>query len=172
MAKRPTIDSVNTALSKWKTRLKRAVTAIDKLEKQKRRLEKKASVPARVYAKIVDETIRPHRPVKPGIVAVPPRPRGQADLANLGETLGPAIRESAQDAGLIPKDQPAPADLSIPSYLRRTPDPIAEQIKEEQAATKKAKARGRIDKLKAKKSGETKKMPLTGKAALDHIRNG
>jgi hypothetical protein len=159
MAKRPTITSIDTSLTRWKTRLKRAVTAIDKLEKQKRRLQKKTSIPAstlvaavkghiarvtasvssepkqEVFAKIVDESITPHEPVKPGIVAECP---------------------------------------DIPDFLRRQsqPDPVAEQIREEQAATKKAKARGRIEKMKAKKAGELKKMPLTGKAALDHIRNG
>jgi hypothetical protein len=149
MAKRPTITSIDTSLTRWKTRLKRAVTAIDKLEKQTKRLEKKASVPAStlvaavkghikrggLFAKIVDESIIPHEPVKPGIVAECP---------------------------------------DIPDFLRRQsqPDPVAEQIREEQAATKKAKARGRIEKMKAKKAGELKKMPLTGKAALDHIRNG
>jgi hypothetical protein len=49
---------------------------------------------------------------------------------------------------------------------------IADQIREEQATTKKAKAQGRIAKMKAKKSGDTRKMPLSGKAALDLIRNG
>jgi hypothetical protein len=58
--------------------------------------------------------------------------------------------------------------------LRRQPklDPVAEQIAAEQAETKKKKAQGRIAKMKAKKSGETRKMPLTGKAALEAIRNG
>ena len=64
-------------------------------------------------------------------------------------------------------------DNGIPDFLRRPKlDPVAEQIKAEQAETKKKKAAGRIAKMKAKKSGETKKMPLTGRAALDAIRNG
>ena len=50
-------------------------------------------------------------------------------------------------------------------------DPVAEQIKAEQEATKKQKARGRIEKMKAKQRGDLKKMPLSGKAALEHIRN-
>lgn len=45
----------------------------------------------------------------------------------------------------------------------------AEQLKAEAAAKRKAKAYGRLDKMKAKQSGETKKMPLSGKAALKAI---
>jgi hypothetical protein len=64
-------------------------------------------------------------------------------------------------------------DLAIPTFLQRKQlDPVAAEIKAEQEETKRKKAQGRIAKLKAKKSGATKAMPLTGKAALDAIRNG
>lgn len=64
-------------------------------------------------------------------------------------------------------------DTSIPDFLKRTKDDeVADQIKAEQAAIKKAKAAGRIAKMKAKQRGDLKKMPLTGRAALDAIRNG
>jgi hypothetical protein len=130
------------ALKRWQTRLKRALTMLDKLDRQKKRLEK---------AKLE-------------------RPRGSVDLANFSETFGPAIRESFEDAR-TKKKQPEP-DLAIPSYLRRTPDPAVEQLKREQEETKKAKAKGRIEKMKAKQRGDLAKMPLSGKAALDAIRNG
>jgi hypothetical protein len=65
----------------------------------------------------------------------------------------------------------AEADTGIPAFLQRKKlDPVAEQIKADQEATKKAKARGRIDRMKAKQRGDLKKMPLTGKAALAAIR--
>jgi hypothetical protein len=74
-------------------------------------------------------------------------------------------------ANVPSSNQPPKDDLGIPDFLRRSkPDPVAEQIKQEQAETKKIKAAGRIAKMKAKKSGETKKMPLTGKAAIAAIR--
>jgi hypothetical protein len=135
MAKRPTIEYIDESLARWKTRLKRAVTTIDKLEKQKKRLMKKSPMA-------------------------------------IAETLAEPVLVNPKTE--LPKAEPAPADLGIPDFLRRQsqPDPVAEQIREEQAATKKAKARGRIEKMKAKKAGELKKMPLSGKAALDHIRNG
>ena len=62
-------------------------------------------------------------------------------------------------------------DTSIPAFLqRKKPDPVAEQIVAEQKDLKRRKAQGRIATMKAKKSGETRKMPLTGNAALAAIR--
>ena len=69
--------------------------------------------------------------------------------------------------------KPAPPDdLSIPTFLQRKKlDPVAAAIKLEQEEQKLAKSRGRIEKMKAKQRGDLSKMPLTGKAALDAIRN-
>jgi hypothetical protein len=68
-------------------------------------------------------------------------------------------------------DEKPTDDLAIPTFLKREPlDPVAAEIKAEQEETKRRKARGRIEKMKAKKSGATTAMPLTGKAALDAIR--
>jgi hypothetical protein len=126
MAKKTmTLEHIDFSISRWKTRLKRAMTAIDKLEKQRKRLIKGATVPP------------------PDLAIAPP--------------LAKAVVKEI--------------DTSIPSFLRRSPDPVAEAIKAEQAETKRLKASGRIAKLKAKQSGETRKMPLTGKAALAAIRS-
>jgi hypothetical protein len=76
------------------------------------------------------------------------------------------VREPIQDQ-VQPTD-----DLAIPTFLQRKPlDPVAAEIKAEQDETKRLKARGRIEKMKAKKSGAMTAMPLTGKAALDAIRH-
>jgi hypothetical protein len=95
------------------------------------------------------------------------------------ESLGPTGASGPQCLGAVgvpaPASDPVRGDgsnLDIPDFLRRQSSPEAEQIKAEQAAVKKAKAAGRIAKMKAKKSGETRKMPVSGKAALDLIRNG
>jgi hypothetical protein len=93
------------------------------------------------------------------------RPRGHALISDL-TTLMPAIQEALVDS------KKAEPDLGIPDFLNRKLDPVAAQIKSEQEETKRAKARGRIEKMKAKQRGDLKKMPLTGKAALDAIRNG
>jgi hypothetical protein len=67
----------------------------------------------------------------------------------------------------------------IPEFLRRTRSEAqakaidadaAAKLKAEQAELKKAKARGRIERMKAKQRGDLKRMPLTGKDALAAIR--
>jgi hypothetical protein len=126
------------AIKRWRSRLKRAMSMLDKLEKQRKRLEAKV-IPS-VYTKIVDKVVVNKEPVPALLLA--------AELASTD------------------------ADLGIPSFLRRTPDPAVEAIKTEQAETKKKKAKGRIEKMKAKKRGDLKKMPLSGKAAMDLIDNG
>lgn len=81
-----------------------------------------------------------------------------------------------------PKVEAPKVDDAIPDFLKRAPvvaepaprmmaaerpfDPYADQ----HAERKKIKARGRIAKMKAKRSGEAAKMPLTGRAALAAIR--
>jgi hypothetical protein len=140
MAKKTmTLEHIDYSISRWKTRLKRAMTAIDKLEKQKKRLNKASAKPARGSS---DEPA-PEKP-KPVSAPVPPAPVALVERAEI--------------------------DTSIPSFLRRSPGPVAEAIKVEQAETRRLKAQGRIAKMKAKQSGETRKMPLTGKAALAAIR--
>jgi hypothetical protein len=152
MAKKPTIESIDASLARWKTRLKRAVNMIDKLEKQRKRLVKAAgrvSVPA--YPTVDSEAT---------LGALPPKPEP------LAVTI---MREMA-----APVEPAKPDDGGIPDFLRRKSDPdqVAEQIRQEQAETKRRKAVGRIATMKAKKAGETRKMPLSGKAALAAIRNG
>jgi len=143
MAKKTmTLEHIDFSISRWKTRLKRAMTALDKLEKQRKRLVKAAvrvSIPA--HPTVDSETT---------LGTVPP-----PDLA-----IAPPLAKAV-----------VKVDDEIPAFLRRQkPDPVADQIRQQQAETKAAKARGRIAKMKAKQSGETRKMPLTGKAALAAIR--
>jgi hypothetical protein len=148
------LEHTRAALKRWRSKLKRAMTEIGKLEKRERRLERQLE-----------------------------RPRGSADLRDLPATLPLAIRESAEDAGLIepahhdafvPRgDLAATADIGdMPDFLKRgvaADKAAADQIRAEQEALKKAKGKGRIEKMKAKARGDLKKMPLTGKAALAAI---
>lgn len=159
MAKKPTIESIDASLKRWKTRLKRAVSTIDRLEKQRKRLEMKTRGEHRDTSG--RQGARPARPVSP--------PQAQAaEVEKRQDTIGRA----AEPRQATVKAEPARDDLGIPEFLRRqAPDPAIEQIREEQAAIKTAKARGRIEKMKAKQRGDLKKMPLSGRAALDHIRN-
>jgi hypothetical protein len=117
---------------------------IDKLEKQRKRLAKKPDHLG-TMVEIVAATVPSTGPVTGFIPVVKPEPLVKA----------------------------AEIDTGIPTFLQRKKlDSVAAEIVAEQAETKKKKAQGRIAKMKAKKSGETRKMPLTGKAALDAIRNG
>lgn len=69
-------------------------------------------------------------------------------------------------------------DEPIPAFLKRAPAPkktdaeLGAELKAAIEEKRKAKARGRIAKMKAKQAGDLKKMPLTGRAALEAIRNG
>jgi hypothetical protein len=155
--KRQTLTQVLTSIDRWRTKAKRAMTMLDKLEKQKRRMMKAA---------------------QPRIADLQ-RPRAHATLADPINTIGPAIREALEDTQKngIGEAVISPADFEIPPFLRRvavskaTDNAIAEKIKTEQVAVKKAKARGRIERMKAKQRGDLKRMPLTGKAALEYIKN-
>jgi hypothetical protein len=149
MAKKTlTLEHIDFSIGRWKTRLRRAMTAIDKLEKQRKRLVKaQASAP--------DLAIAP--PLAKAILPVP------VLLEKLDQLAPPKPAEwSAAN----------PIEDDIPAFLRRqtSASPVAEQIKAEIEEKKKLKARGRIATMKAKQSGETRKMPLTGKAALQAIR--
>jgi hypothetical protein len=131
------------------------MTALDKLEKQKARLLKAAKAPT---VKVVT-----FEPMFEGAVPV-------------SVPAYPTV-DSETTLGTLPPVNVARDDLGIPDFLRRqgrTDADIAaaDAIKAEQAAVAKAKAAGRFAKIKAKKSGETRKMPLTGKAALALINEG
>jgi hypothetical protein len=125
---------------------------IDKLEKQRKRLAVRVSVPA--HPTVDSETT---------LGAVPPAKAVRHPRLRLDPT-----EQELLDG--LEKLAPKEIDTSIPSFLRRSPDPAAEAIRAEQAEARRLKATGRIAKLKAQKSGETRKMPLTGKAALAAIR--
>lgn len=140
------IDHVNAAIKRWQSRLQRAMTMLRKFENQRKRIEAAAKKPT--------------------------RPRAHASIGD-PSTLGVAIQESIKDQGIAAKT--AVIDTEIPAFLRRekaTLDPAATEILKEQEETKRKKARGRIEKMKAKQRGDLKKMPLSGKAALEAIRNG
>jgi cytochrome P450 len=176
--KTETIAHLDASIKRWKTRLKRSVTMIEKLEKKRNRLAAKATV-ARVLDPLI-EALKPEvvgsRPRQSVVVDVAAPEKVQVVAGHLLDTdhVDPLGEKPAYDAAW---KAALPIDTGIPDFLRRgqaaqkaVDEVIADQIREEQAAAKTAKARGRIATLKAKKSGETKKMPLTGKAALAAIR--
>lgn len=145
MAKKQSLEQIETSLARWTTRLRRAVTMVDKLHRQRGRLVRAQAKP----------------PVPKPVEAPKPKPEPLAvtimrELATDDPTPGVKVALTAREV----------ADLEIPSFLRRQSDPAADAIRAEQAETKRLKAKGRIATMKAKQSGETRRMPLTGKAAL------
>ena len=157
MAKRTNdIAALDVSIKRWKTRLKRSVTMIDKLEQKRKRMQGRAITETGVEFNIPLKGIK-----KPAKLAVMFEPAKLVD--------DPVVKEMKAnlEAALLAQNP----DLGIPNFLKRKPDTVAaEEIKAEQAETKKAKAAGRIAKMKAKKAGDLKKMPLSGKAALDYIK--
>jgi hypothetical protein len=179
MAKR-TIEHVDTLIARNERRLKLTMTNLDKLKKERKRL--------------ISKTLN--------LTDAPPREQGHIEMLGKPQTVKitshPVANPDNVKLTFAPVKDPD-ANLDIPGFLRRAKeetendflqaavdlvkqDPdlkkafsdkaAADQLREEQATAKKAKAAGRIAKMKAKKSGELKKMPLSGKAALDAIRNG
>ena len=164
MARKPTLESNAAALKRWRTRFSRAVRMVQKLEQQQKRL---------MAATIKRDLATVYRPPASPICSI-----AKSDPER--EAAAPKM-ESAPDPKQVGEriEQKVDHDLDIPSFLKRgqaaqkaVDEIIADQIKAEQAETRKKKAAGRIAKMKAKKAGDLKKMPLTGKAALDIIRNG
>ena len=150
---RMTTEQIDKEITRWKAKLRRALNRLDDLDRMR---------------KIVNGTIKPRtkaRPVTMIAIAAPEKPVPAVETDHLPE---PAFVKLAADK-----------KEGIPDFLLRTQEEAEakdaaarEAIKAELAERTKAKAAGRIAKMKAKQSGETRKMPLTGKAALDAIRNG
>lgn len=151
--KKRDLDHVERLIAKNKTKLKLTMTNLAKLEKEAKRLARAKMIAALAADMAVNG------PSGPRIVQMPPEPKTPEPKVVAHHSITPPVRD---------------VDLDIPTFLRRSAkdEATAEAIKAEQASVKKAKAAGRIAKMKAKKSGETRKMPLTGKAALDLINNG
>lgn len=93
-------------------------------------------------------------------------------------TVAEAPKPEAAKVETPPPVEANTDELDIPGFLRRSKEAdkkdaeAAAAIRQEQADLKKAKARGRVETMKAKQRGDTRKMPLTGRAALEAIRQG
>jgi hypothetical protein len=163
-----TLETNAAALKRWRTKLKRAMTAIEKLERQRKRLEAKSVKP--MEALPAKDTF-PKKDAKAGFAVRASEEQHAITRAVLDprlDTIGANIVEETVDLSATKVSH----DLALPSFLDRTKvDPVAEQIREEQADIKRRKAKGRIEKMKAKQRGDLKRMPLTGRAALEAIRN-
>jgi len=181
MAKRTkTIADLDAAEKRWKTRMKRAFTALDRIDQQRRRLAAKTGAPMPTTKPVIAKTVTPQRHVTMIGIAGPAMDRPAPDPVP-EPVIAPAAPAVAADGldipgflrreGFLRRARGTPAEQAEAAQ-RKAERETADAIRAEQAERKTAKARGRIATMKAKKAGDTKRMPLTGKAALDMIRNG
>jgi len=108
-----------------------------------------------------------------------PEPVTQVPSVNLKQVTEAAAVYPPPLPMMPSDDDPIPAFLDRRSVSQKKDDEAREQIERDNAERKKAQAAKRIEKLKikqeikhAKLTGETRKMPLTGRAALEKIRAG
>jgi len=140
------------ATKRWCTREKRATSMLWRLEKERRKLLKRrdAAPPVPALPPSPLPKIAPELPVPPPLMYRPP------------------IIEKAREE-------------DIPTFLERMPNNKDEEARAEilaqQDADKKHKAERRLEKMKvgqevkdAELTGKRRKMPLTGRAALDALK--
>jgi hypothetical protein len=152
------LKKTQAAAKRWQTRMKRAANQLDKLLKQERRLV--ALLAALPTTPVAEQT-------EPKVIT----PQDPARSVPSAQEPPPVVPQNS--GGSPPTDD----DGGIPAFLRRTPlSETAKQILREEAARKAERARMRAKaKAAAKKAaltGETRKMPLSGKAAAAFIRQG
>jgi|SRR5215472_3504206 len=144
------LEHINQRIARQHSRLFRVANVLDKLVKAARRVEK--AIDAELQEK-ADEAARAVKRLK------------------VAQAAPPASEPVTAPVARLPVDDPL--DIRNQQWATRgDADKKAEaEILAEQAAGKKKKTMARIDKLKADKAGDRKKMPLTGKAALAAIRS-
>jgi hypothetical protein len=174
MAKRTkTIADLDAAEKRWKTRMKRAFTALDRIDQQRRRLAAKTGAPMPTTKPVIAK-VAPQRHVTMIGIAGPamlPAPAPEPEVADAVEIVKAVADDGFDIPGFLRRARGTPAEQAEAAQ-RKTDRETADAIRAADAERKTAKARGRIATMKAKKAGDTKRMPLTGKAALDMIRNG
>ncbi len=155
------LAQIDDSVRRWQRRLTRAVNAMAKLERERRRLMAAQKLPSAVVVAPATEGVT--RDVTPVV----------AEVTNIPVTEVPI-------PDVLPGD-----DLAIPAFLQRSKDEqqriddakrrdaeTAAKHKAEAEEKRRAKARGRIAKMQAKRRGDLGRMPLQGKAALEAIKRG
>jgi len=137
-------------LKRWRTRLKRALNTVDKLERQRQRLDRE---------ELRERLMAEHKPIYDDTRNV---------TGGFDEKAGAAPGTEAAPAQVPPREDDG---LDIPENLKRNrqlqtlPDPRTKEKKAERRAVER-------EKREANLRGKTRKWPLTGKAAIDAIRAG
>jgi len=188
MATKPdTIEHLDAAIARWKTRMKTALTKVTKLEAKRKRLLLKQSLAAAAPVSPMKEAFNVD--LQAELESRKLIEREPAPVVAAREAFAEAERVLQPPPGFMELagagiERPKDDGLAIPEFLKRgvakefdrlkeekaAEQAVADSIRAEQAERKKLKARGRIATMKAKQSGATKRMPLTGKAALAALR--
>ena len=139
------LAACEASLKRWQTRLKRATSKVTELDRLRRRLQ------AKMGPVNLTELIGPPMSVK--------------DVGADQETVKPTI-----DVTEVKRQVDAAIETDIPSFLdRRTmADRTADDVKQRNVRLADA-AKLRAER-KSKEVADKKKMPLTGRAALEAIR--
>jgi hypothetical protein len=150
MKRRMSLSEIEAAINRWETRLFRAATALMKLRQQRKRIKDPA------FMKRHDEFLAEH-PRSP-----------DAAMKVMGVKIPLDNEPPLVALPVEPKD-----DLTVPTFLQRAVNSADEVAKAEIIATvaeqKKRKAVSGAARRKAAAKGETRRMPLSGKAALAYI---
>lgn len=104
-------------------------------------------------------------------MAAPPKPAPVPSPAPVEAAPSPPATV-AMAPGIPQWDEPIPAFLDRRKQIEQRDAATLAEMEQTKAEKKRRKSLGRIAKLKAKDAGELKKMPLTGRAALEKIRAG
>lgn len=135
------------AIKRWERKATRALNALTKLRKQRARLERQ-----NLRSAMLEQGVN-------------------------GSALDTAVEVATKaiEAASVAKPVDNPDEfLAIPGFLKRSKadQEAMDKAQAERDERAKLKAKGQAETRKAKRSGDTKKMPLTGRAALEAIRGG
>lgn len=146
------LQVLDEARARWWRRLIRAVNAIDKIDGQRKRLLKPRPLDK------LDPPVPPNKPIPP------------AKAETLGESCDRIVTDLIMGR---PTEFDDPLDVRSMPWVKNEADEKAKaELLAAEENKKKAHTKAVAEKRKARLAGELRKMPLTGKAALDAIRNG
>jgi hypothetical protein len=153
------------AIKRWERKATRAMNALAKLRKQRTRLERQG------WAE-VSAALAP--PAKPAALPAPVMLREPTLSEATDATVSAMLQGASFEEATASKPTPADDKLDIPGFLRRGRSPedqaAIDAAKAEKADRAKRKRQGQDAARKARRSGATRRMPLTGRAALDAIK--
>jgi hypothetical protein len=163
------------ATKRWQSRLKRAMTMLDKLNKRRNRLMKKKLVDIPAARNLADRYAATRKAVEDN------QYNSGRPMFDDPEPAKPKPDPLAAWPVPPPPDyRPEPPKEDIPTFLLREPNKKDEEaraeVRAEQEAEKKRKAEVSAEKReikeevrKAELTGKRRKMPLSGKAAMEQI---